>query len=545
MSHLARRSLIVLALPFGLVFAVGIGLMHYAEVPMVFAILFAVLIVGLQYALGPIIIDSIFSIDWMAPDDVSPEFGQWYRSQCQRAGIPAPRFGIIRDGNPNAFAYGRTRGDARVVITSGLLEVLSREETHAVVAHELGHVQHRDFIVMTVAQAAPLILYIIYVWTDRVRISYTWLVSLGAYAMYILSQYIVLLLSRTREFFADDASAQATRDPNLLSGALIKIVYGLARSPAAAPGPLGVLTGGAKQQTEGKKTRWIDTAGATAALGIASARDASGFAMVSSDATGSFSSTAMANAMQWELKNPWAKWFEINSTHPLTVRRVIALNKAAKRLGVAPAWKLESRYGSLDYTGHFLIEFLTYSLPLMGALAGIIAAGGPRGEERLMIAYGLIGFGVGRIIKAARAYPALNETVRTVEDLVGREINASPMSPVPCVVEGEIIGRGAPGLFYSPDLVLRDETGFIRTLYRQPLGSISRFLFGALRADEFIGRRARIYGWYRRAQAPYLEIYRIETGWITGWTTRCYYKWWLFVSAVLMIAAAWVILSIF
>jgi hypothetical protein len=93
--------------------------------------------------------------------------------------------------------------------------------------------------------------------------------------------------------------------------------------------------------------------------------------------------------------------------------------------------------------------------------------------------------------------------------------------------------------------VLRDETGFIRTLYRQPLGSISRFVFGVLKADEFIGRRARIYGWYRRAQAPYLEIYRIETDWITGWTTRCYYRWWLFVSAVLMIAAAWVILSIF
>jgi heat shock protein HtpX len=546
MSHLARRSLLVLALLFGLVFAVGIGLMHYAEVPMVFAIFFAVFIVGLQYLLGPIIIDHIFSIDWMAPDDVSPEFGQWYRSECQRAGIPAPRFGIVRDGNPNAFAYGRTRGDARVVITRGLLEVLSREETHAVVAHELGHVQHRDFIVMTVAQAAPLILYIIYVWIDRVRISYAWLVSLGAYAMYIVSLYIVMLLSRTREFFADEASADATRDPNLLSGALIKIVYGLARSPAAATavaGPLGILGGGAKQP-KGKKKEWLGTAGATAALGIASVRDASAFAMVASDAAGSFSSTAMANAMQWELKNPWAKWFEINSTHPLTVRRVIALNKTAKRLGVAPAWGLESSYGGLEYTGHFLVEFLTYALPLIGALAGVIAAGGPRGGERLMIAYALIGFGVGRIIKAARAYPTLSGTVRTVEDLVAREINASPMAPVPCAVEGEIIGRGVPGLFYSPDLVLRDGTGFIRTLYRQPL-AISRFLFGALKADEFIGRRARIYGWYRRAQAPYLEIYRIETDWITGWTTRCYYRWWLFVSAVLMIAAGWAILSVF
>src|SRR5215469_13515144 len=98
MSQLARRSLLVLALLFGFVFAVGIGLMHYAEVPMVFAIFFAVFVVGLQYVLGPVIIDSIFTIRWTAPEDVSPAFGEWYRAQCQRSGIREPRFGIIRDG---------------------------------------------------------------------------------------------------------------------------------------------------------------------------------------------------------------------------------------------------------------------------------------------------------------------------------------------------------------------------------------------------------------------------------------------------------------
>src|SRR5262249_11259758 len=135
--------------------------------------------------------------------------------------------------------------------------------------------------------------------------------------------------SRTREFFADEASARATSDPNLLSTALIKICYGLASSPAAASGPLGMSRRDGEQKKEGKKKKWIDPAAATAALGIASARVASVFAMAASDVAGSFSSTAMADAMQWELKNPWAKWFELNSTHPLTARRVIALNEAA------------------------------------------------------------------------------------------------------------------------------------------------------------------------------------------------------------------------
>jgi hypothetical protein len=83
MSHLARRSPMVLALLFGLVFAVGIGLMRYADVPIAFAIFFAVFIVGLQYLLGPVIIDNIFTIRWMAPDDCRAQGRDWlYSYDC-------------------------------------------------------------------------------------------------------------------------------------------------------------------------------------------------------------------------------------------------------------------------------------------------------------------------------------------------------------------------------------------------------------------------------------------------------------------------------
>ena len=540
MSQLARRSALVLALLFGLVFSVGVGVMYYLDVPMAFAIVFALVVVGTQYLVGPLIIDSVFKIRWTNASEVSGQFGEWYRAQCKRAGMREPRFGIIPDGNPNAFAYGRTRRDARVVVTAGLLDMLTPEEAQAVVAHELGHVEHRDFIVMTAAQAAPLILYIAYIWTRRVRGSYAFLVSIGAYAVYILSQYIVLLLSRTREFFADEASAQATRNPNLLSSALVKICYGLARSPAAASGHLPI-PGSDAEQKKSNKNKWVDPAVATAAMCIASARESSAFAMSASDATGSFSSVAMADAMQWELKNPWAKWFELNSTHPLTARRVLALNKAAGCLGIPGAFGLESRFSSLEYTGHFALEILVYCLPLMGAVVGAVLGRGQAGGWELMAGYGLIGFAIGRGVKAAMAYPRMNETVRTVQDLVGQEINASPMAPVPCVVEGEIIGRGVPGLFYSPDLVLRDRTGFIRTLYRQPLGSIMRPLFGITKAERLIGQKVRVHGWYRRAQAPYLEIYRIEPNGMAGDTVRCHFGSWMFASAALALLAGCVL----
>lgn len=60
-------------------------------------------------------------------------------------------------------------------------------------------------------------------------------------------------------------------------------------------------------------------------------------------------------------------------------------------------------------------------------------------------------------------------------------------------------------MFYSEDLVLQDESGFITLDYRQPLGFLE-FLFGAFRAQEFIGKDVVAVGWYRRQPRPYLEL---------------------------------------
>jgi heat shock protein HtpX len=79
---------------------------------------------------------------------------------------------------------------------------------------------------------------------------------------------------------------------------------------------------------------------------------------------------------------------------------------------------------------------------------------------------------------------------------------------IPCELEGEIIGRGIPGLFYSADLALQDKTGYMIVDYRQPVG-ILEFLFGWLRTDKLIGKRGKIMGWYRRGARPYFEMRRL------------------------------------
>lgn len=537
MSPLARRSALVLGFLFGLVFAVGIGLMWYFQEPVEYAIAFAIAIALLQYAVGPWLIDSIFTICWTSPQAISPEFEAWLVGTCEKLRVPMPRFGIIEDGNPNAFTYGRTRGDARVVVTSGLVKMLTPDELRAVVAHEMGHVVNRDFIVMTAAQVVPLVLYVLYVWTrERGRnISYGYVVAIGAYVVYILSQYVVLSLSRVREFFADDASARITSDPNSLTTALVKIGYGLAQEQERRKQQQAEAVKKDKKAKGGIREYLTSTGPAT--LGIASAASAGGFAV--GVAGGQLSVEATANSMQWEFTNPWAKWFQLNSTHPLIAYRVKAMNRVAARQGVTPAYPLEvGEAARLSYTGNFAKELLIYLLPALTVIA-TVALGLARGNMKnwdMTLGYALMGFGVGWFVKTLLVYPRLDGGHRSVEDLVSRELNASPVNPVPCYVEGRIIGRGTPDLLWSSNLVLSDPTGFIRLQYRQPLG-IFEFLFGWLKAGNYIGREARVYGWYRRAPVPYIEISEVHI--LNGQAdVRCYYRWGVYLFAPIMVIAA-------
>ncbi len=67
------------------------------------------------------------------------------------AGLPMPKFYIIQDPAPNAFATGRDPEHAVVAVTSGLLERLDRSELEGVLAHELSHIGNRDMLISTVA----------------------------------------------------------------------------------------------------------------------------------------------------------------------------------------------------------------------------------------------------------------------------------------------------------------------------------------------------------------------------------------------------------
>jgi heat shock protein HtpX len=163
------------------------------------------------------------------------------RNLTQRMGLPMPRLWLIPDDSPNAFATGRNPEHSSVAFTVGILNVMSDNELEGVIAHELGHVLHRDILISSVA--AMLAGTITFLGRmafffggsrdDRDRGS-----PVAGIAMMILAPIAALLIqmaiSRSREFDADAASAKYVGSPYPLVNGLQKLESWSKRIPMDA-----------------------------------------------------------------------------------------------------------------------------------------------------------------------------------------------------------------------------------------------------------------------------------------------------------------------
>lgn len=150
---------------------------------------------------------------------------------AQRMNIPMPKLWLIPDNSPNAFATGRDPQHASVAFTAGILATMSDSEIEGVVAHELGHVLHRDILISSVAATIAAAI------TFLARIGFFFGGArddderegggIGGILMLILAPIAAMLIqmaiSRSREFDADAASAKYTGNPNELISALRKL----------------------------------------------------------------------------------------------------------------------------------------------------------------------------------------------------------------------------------------------------------------------------------------------------------------------------------
>lgn len=522
MKFFTRSILILLAL-YGLVFAIGDLYLARVGIPLWGAIAFAVVFIGFQYLIGPWLIEMVVSIHW---DDLYPALParnrEFIERLCTERGLKVPRIGVIPSGTPNAFSFGHTPGDSRVVVTQGLLDVLTVDEANAVLAHEIGHIEHWDFVVMTIAALAPLLLYQIYAFSRHV--SNLRALAYGAYVCYWISQFVVLLLNRTREYFADHYAAEVTHAPDMLSSALIKIAYGMIKADGEYKEAL------CRKSVDAQMKREYRVAGSLAVMGISNLHSGAAFALAGADASNA------AAVMRWDLVNPWARFYELNSTHPLTALRVRALNEDAETSHQAVQYSLPTdqhvRWGT------FPVELLVWGLPL--ASIGLLLFGGwitewlsyfgiavslPPGTKPVL----LIVSGIGWLLRVAYRYRGRVEDASVLSLLEDTEV--SQMRPRAVRLTGEIVGLGVPGVFWSPDLVLRDSTGIIFMLCRQTI-PLARFFFAVTEAENYIGQHVVIEGWFRRGLTPYVEMSRLTCE--DGSIHRTYSRW---IQSALALAA--------
>nr|WP_314438166.1 zinc metalloprotease HtpX [uncultured Brevundimonas sp.] len=168
-------------------------------------------------------------VDEQHPNAVVRNYVADVRQMARDAGMPQPQVAIIPSDQPNAFATGRNPRNAAVCATTGLLDMLTREEVRGVMAHELAHVKNRDTLTMTVtatiagAIAALANFALFFGGDDRERPGGV----IGALALMLLAPMaaglVQMAISRSREYEADRVGAEIAGDPQALASALQKI----------------------------------------------------------------------------------------------------------------------------------------------------------------------------------------------------------------------------------------------------------------------------------------------------------------------------------
>ena len=454
-----------------------------------------------------------------------PEAAGLLRQVCETYRIKIPRLRIIDDANPTAYCYGSYRNNARIVISEGIFKYLNPEEQKAVIGHELGHIINRDFIVMTVAVTLLQILYEIYYAFLRAKRrrsgkgDITPFIGIIAFILYLIGSYLVLYLSRTREYLADNFSATATNNPDALSMALVKIAYGIA------------------SETDTAATQRL--LGSTRAMGIYDYKAAQSIGSAFRVATQRSSRESSRDLIQiflYDLVSPWALVSEFSSTHPLTGKRIRALSVFAQENGIASQFDFEKvmqEAESVDrsrlYRG-FAVGIVVWALPALAILAalGIMVIQPLLLPVAVMIA-GAAMLGQG-LYKFRRIQTGPEKA--TVFELM-KDPYANPLRGRFVELEGVIIGKADAGSYLGEDMKMQDRSECLINLnYESVIPLLGDLWFGLTKAGKLIGKNAQATGWFRRTTYQVVDLDALV---LEGQVIRSYTRFWGIVPGILLV----------
>jgi len=297
---------------FGALFAVLMMMSYYFGWTGWITVILALILVGVQWLVGPLVIKWTTNMRPLKANEY-PWLQDTVKEICNNTRTPIPKIFIVRSGGPNAFVFGRRPSTSTLALTTGLLNRLTKNEVRAVIAHEVGHINHKDMVVMTLVSVIPVLAYFVGRTLlfapkrdERSKAGAAIIAGIIALVIYYFSNLLVLALSRTREFYSDRFAGNNVR-PRLLASALAKITYGLSLDKT-------------KTNTAARSFFIADP--------VSSVKEVSALSSHYKDLQ--LTDDELKDAMRWEKKNPLMRFGEIFRTHPLTYKRIAALMELEK-----------------------------------------------------------------------------------------------------------------------------------------------------------------------------------------------------------------------
>lgn len=536
-------SLFTLSAIAGLLFAIIAGIAYFAGVFNWWVFLALVIVFNLAgWWFGPKLQDWMlrffYKAELLSPEEFQkayPELAEFLYQKAEKENIRPIHIRVIKDGNPTAFSYGSYPGNSRIAFTTGLTSFLSSEEVKAVLAHELGHVVHWDFAVMTIASIIVQLLYYIGITLMRTRSrkkNPLALIGLVSYVFYWVGYFLLLFLSRIREYYADQYSAQACQNPRALSSSLVKIAYGIMAEERKAQ-----HNQDKKKQDSNRGKRLLQS---TSSLGLVDPSQAKSLGILAEASRKDFHK--LRKVFAFDVISPWAKLAEFFSTHPLTGKRVKRLDEDAQNMGKEEfvdlaeiKEKIKVDYGRLRR--EFLQGLGIYVLPAASILLGLILAFATGKLWWLPLL-----LGGSYIASAWYRFPSLPEEHKkesSVLDLMSN-LYANPVRGIATKTKGEIVGKGRAGFKFSADMILKDNSGILYVDYKSFFGPLGDLFFGWRKVPRLLKRPVRARGWFFRSITGRLTLYDMkeaEMGRI-----RSYPRIWYYILGIFYIAIAGVIL---